>query len=101
MKESKFKADFKRDLKERMRELGHPVKVIENKASHRSAPDTIVLGRWGWAVLEFKKGSGAAQQPNQAYWVEDYDKLSYGAFVSPENAEEILDELEDIFAPAR
>lgn len=51
-----------------------------------------------WAMLEVKDHANAAQRPNQAYYVEHFNNMSFGAFIYPENEEEVLTALEEAFA---
>lgn len=61
-------------------------------------PDLLVLYRDKWASLECKKSAGAKRQPNQEYYVGKMDEMSFSRFVFPENKEDVLDELQQIFA---
>lgn len=47
-----------------------------------------------WAALEGKTSETAPHQPNQPYYVDLMDKLSFAAFIYPENEEAVLNELE-------
>lgn len=72
--------------------------VIKNDPNYiQGFPDITILYKDKWAVLECKKGKGAKKQANQEYYVEELNSMSYSAFVSPENKEEILDELHKTF----
>jgi len=68
-----------------------------NSASQGGIPDWLVL--WGdrWAALEVKKAAGARKQPNQDYFVDLMDGMSFAAFIYPENKAHILDALSNFF----
>jgi hypothetical protein len=55
---------------------------------------------WGpcWAMLEVKASATASERPNQAYYVQRMDNMSFAAFIYPENEEEVLTALEEAFA---
>lgn len=62
-------------------------------------PDLLILYKNKWASLECKKSVGAKKRPNQEYYVETMNEMSFSRFVSPENKEEVLHELEQAFQP--
>ena len=61
-------------------------------------PDLIILYGNKWAALECKLSNKAHHQPNQDYYVEKMDNMSYAAFISPDNEFEVLEELFKHFA---
>lgn len=65
--------------------------ILKNDASYvQGVPDLIVLFEDRWAMLEVKKSSSAESQANQEYWIEHLNHMSFAAFISPENEEDIL-----------
>jgi len=95
MLESTFKRRFKLDIVARFPD----VEIFEPNATHkRSSPDMVLLDVMGWAALEFKRSDDASQQPNQERRIKKLKRKGYAAIVSPENAEEVLDELETLFS---
>ena len=64
-------------------------------------PDLSVLYGSKWALLEVKKSNKASKRPNQPYYIQYAKDNAYGAIVSPENKEDILNELQQALQPDR
>lgn len=60
-------------------------------------PDLLILFENKWAVLEGKDYKNAKHQPNQDYYVDLMDRMSFAAFIYPENKDEVLDALYQYF----
>ena len=94
MLESKFQSGLIRELKE----MFPGCIVLKNDPEYKQGiPDLIVLYEDKWAALECKRSKNSPHQPNQDYWVEKMDGMSFAAFVYPENREEILDGIQEAF----
>lgn len=57
-------------------------------------PDLIILFDDKWATLEVKKDRRSNIQPNQVYYVDKLDSMSFSAFIYPDNKEEVLNDME-------
>lgn len=95
-------AVFKTKVINRLNDLFPGCEIIKPDPAHtQGIPDLVIL--WGpyWASLEFKKSANANIQPNQEYYVQRLDGMSFAAFIHPDNVEEVLDALEQAFKPPR
>lgn len=73
--------------------------VLKNDGSNvpQGFPDLLILHKKQWGTLECKKSKNAGHQPNQDYYVDLLDGMSFSKFISPENKEEVLNELYSTF----
>lgn len=72
--------------------------ILKNDPNYmQGIPDLIILYKDKWAALECKRTRKAHRQPNQDFHVRNLNKMSYAAFIYPENKEEILHELQKTF----
>ena len=76
--------------------------ILKNDSKYMpGVPDLIVLYNDKWAMLEVKASASARIGPNQLYYVDLFDVMSFAAFIYPENEEEVLDALQRSFQPRR
>lgn len=94
MLESKFQANLVKELKQ----LFKGCIVMKNDSSYiQGIPDLLILYGGKWAALECKKTAKASKRPNQEYYVGMMDKMSFARFISPDNKEEVLHDLQQAF----
>ena len=65
-------------------------------STNRGKPDYIILNGKRWAALETKRSPTAGIQPNQEYWVNLFNDMSYASFVYPENQKRVIAELRGV-----
>lgn len=72
--------------------------ILKNDTDYlQGFPDLTVLWRRYWAVLEVKPRLGAPYEPNQEWYIETLDAMSFSAMICPENEEEVLRDLAQAF----
>ena len=99
---SKLERDFQRDLIKELKKIFVGCIVLKNDSSYiQGSPDLIILFEDKWASLEVKKSATASHRPNQEYYVEIMDSMSFSRFIYPENKEEVLYELQKTFFTRR
>ena len=89
-----FQDKLKKELKSRF-----PGCIITKLDSGdiQGIPDLLILYKDKWATLENKRSAKATKQPNQEYYVNKMNEMSFSRFIYPENKEEVLDELGEMF----
>lgn len=94
--ESKFQKEFIDELKQ----LYPGCIALKTDPSYiQGFPDWIVMYKDKWIALEAKREKNAKRQPNQEYYVDKLNSMSYSSFVYPENKEAVLSEISKIFEP--
>lgn len=91
MIESTFKSKLIKEIKRRL--PGAYIFHLD-PGELQGAPDLIVLYRDRWAMLEGKREAKASHRPNQDYYVELFDRMSFARIIFPENSKEVLDAME-------
>lgn len=100
MKGVKLERDFQRGLITEIKERLPGCLVMKTDPNYiQGIPDLLVLFGKRWAMLEVKKSENAPHQPNQDYYVEHLNEMSFSRFINPSNKEEVLNDLEQAFKP--
>lgn len=93
--ERNFQASLIRELKD----LFPGIIILKNDSSYlQGIPDLILLYGTSWASLEVKASATSRQRPNQDYYVNLMNQMSYSSFVYPENKEDVLYEIQQAFS---
>ena len=94
MLENRFKTKLKSELEEMF-----PGCIVTHMDPNeiQGIPDLLILYNNKWAALEGKKNATASVRPNQRYYVDLMNDMSFASFIYPENKDEVLDELYSFF----
>ena len=91
----KLERDFQRNLIKELKDIFVGCIIMKNDSSYiQGIPDLLILYKDRWAALEVKKSATASHRPNQEYYIDKMDEMSYASFIYPENKEAVLDELQ-------
>jgi hypothetical protein len=97
---AKLESQFQKDLIDEIKQEFPGAVAIKNDSGYiQGFPDWTILYKDKWAVLEAKRDKDAPHQPNQDYYVEQLDDMSFSRFVYTENKEAVLNELRKTFEP--
>lgn len=76
--------------------------ILKNDPNYiQGFPDLLILYKNKWAALECKRDGRASRQPNQEYYVDILDNMSFASFIFPQNKKEVLHELQQAFTSNR
>ena len=94
----KLERDFQRGVVKDIKNMFEGCIVTKLDPSHtQGIPDLLVLHKDKWATLECKRNAKAERQPNQEYYVNKMNEMSFSRFIYPENKEEVLNDLRKTF----
>lgn len=91
---SKLERDFQAKLIKDLKNMFPGSIIMKTDPTYiQGLPDLLILHNDKWAALEVKRSANASKRPNQDYYVDKMDSMSYASFIYPENKEDVLDEL--------
>ena len=95
---NKLERDFQKNLIKDIKSMFKGCIVMKNDSSYiQGIPDLLILFKDKWGSLECKKSSNASKRPNQEYYVNMMNDMSFSRFIFPENKESVLEELKNFF----
>ena len=91
MTETQYRAKLTRKL----RVLLPGCFILQNAPQlNQGIPDLLILYCNRWAMLEIKLAGDSHIQPNQEYYVDFFNEMSFASFINPENEEDVLSDLQ-------
>jgi len=92
--ESRFQRNLIKDIRNRFIDA---IVMKLDSSYKQGVPDLLILYGKKWATLECKKSPTAEHQPNQDWYVNRMDGMSFSRFIYPENRDEVLQDLISFF----
>lgn len=91
MKENAFQKKIIKRIKS-----GFPKSIIlKNDSTYiQGIPDLLILNKSKWAMIEIKKHNKSIFQPNQEYYLDLFNKMSFARMISQDNYEEVIKDVE-------
>jgi len=91
---------YQAKLIKKLKDLFPGCVVLKNDPQYQQGIlDLTIFWRKCWAMLEVKASPKALARPNQEFYAALLNKMSFAAFIYPENEEEVLRALQEAFAP--
>lgn len=86
-----LESTFQASTIKRIKDLLPGVRVLKNDSGYQQGiPDFSIFYGTAWAWLEFKRSANERAEPNQAFFIQWAYENSFGAFIYPENRDEVL-----------
>lgn len=93
---------YQKQLIDKLLALFPDAMVIKNDPEQtQGIPDLLIVNGPNWAMLEVKASPEAPLQPNQEYYVEILNDMSYATIIHPGNEESVLDALQSTLGSRR
>jgi len=93
---------YQTELIKKLKKMFPGCEIIRGDSGYQQGlPDLFILYGSYWASLEVKLGPKVNVQPNQDYYIQKFDNMSFGAYIYPENEEEVLGALQQAFKSPR
>ena len=94
--------DYQAMLIKKIKRLLPGCVVLKNDSDYmQGIPDLTILYNERWAMLEVKVSKPARSQPNQRYYIDELNKMSFASFIYPSIEEEVLGALQQALGARR
>lgn len=94
----RLERDYQPKLIAKLRKMFPGCVILKNDPSYiQGIPDLVIFHGPCWAMLEVKKSATASKRPNQGYYIEQLNDMSFAALIHPSNEEEVLRALQFAF----
>ena len=90
--ETSFERNLVKEIKKRF-----PGAIVTKLKDTQGIPDRLILYGGKWASLECKRDEHASHRPNQDWYVDKMNDMSFSRFVYPENKDEVMRDLTAFF----
>ena len=98
MNNKQLENKYKQGLRKRLKDRYPGCTVINNSPNElQGVSDILILYGATWAMLEGKRSEDADTRPNQPYYVDLFNSMSFASFIFPENEREVLMALDEWF----
>lgn len=99
---SKLESKFQKELIDELYELFPGCLIMKQDEQYcQGIPDLVIFYGKQWAMLECKRSENSSHRPNQDYYIDICNKMSFAKFIYPENKEEVINELRKLFKVRR
>lgn len=100
-----LESNYQHNLIKRLKVIFPEIEILKNDSSYKkSIPDLTLFYKDKYALLEVKrskkdyeKSLNEDERKNQEYYINKFNKWSYASFIFPENEDEVILELKEVF----
>lgn len=94
--------EYQAQLIKKLRRMFPGCVILKNDTDYmQGIPDLTLLYGDKWAMLEVKADGRSRNQPNQEYYVDLLDSMSFAAFIYPAIEEDVLHDLQQALGTRR
>lgn len=95
--------DFQKTLIAKLKKLFPGCLILKNNPKYKdSIPDLTFFYGNKYAFLEVKRSlkeclKAQKNHPNQKYYIDKYNAISFASYIYPENCKDVLDKMLEVF----